>query len=104
MPITVTKKPFRLPTTSPEASPASAPIGHGKPHDVIASAEISAESAAVDPTDKSSSPAEMTNVIAMAITVTMAVVRAILNRLVTLRNPLSPMVMLKNSSTTAKNI
>jgi hypothetical protein len=46
----------------------------------------------------------MTKVMATAITVTIAVVRAMLNRLVTDKNPLSPIVIAKNVKTTAKKM
>ena len=73
-------------------APRRRPSGQGIPAG-ITSAPTSAESAAVEPTERSSSPAEMTKVMATAMIVTIAVVRAMLNRFVTERKPLSPMVI-----------
>ena len=103
IPITVTKNPFMDPTINPEARPATTANGQGKPACIIR-AQVSAERAAVEPTDRSNSPADMTKVMATAITVTIAVVRAMLNRLVTDKNPLSPIVIAKNVRTTAKKM
>lgn len=75
--MTVTKKPFVAPTARPAAMAAATATGQGIPA-CITNAPTSADSAAVDPTERSSSPAEMTKVMATAITVTIAVVREML--------------------------
>ena len=101
MPRTVTRPPLTMPTTSPTARPASTPK-IALPVAETASAAQTLDRPATDPTDRSIWAAEMTKVIATAITEMIAVCRKMLSRFVPERKPSSARKIAKSRKTTAK--
>lgn len=70
----------------------------------LMSEETKTESAAVEPIQRSSSPAAIANVMATAVMAIIDVVRVMLKMFATVRKPLSQMVKAKNTRITAKKI
>ena len=87
MPIFVVNQPLKTPTATPVARPAIIPANG--PAKETANATVTLARPATAPTERSISPADNTNVIAIAITAIIAVCRTMLSRLLGFRNPLS---------------
>ena len=100
IPTRVVSQPLNMPTTNPVASPANTPaIG---PAIAMAMATVTVAKPATEPTERSISPADKTNVIAMAITAIIAVCRMMFRRLLGFKNPLSESVTAKIKNNTIK--
>jgi hypothetical protein len=96
----VTSAPLIAPTASPTSSPATIPAT--SPWRWIVIAHTIAERPATEPTERSISAVEMTNVIATAMTAMIALCRAMLSRFVLFRKPSSASVIANTANSRTK--